>query len=116
MAIVYYLKEDEAQKEVLEAEDDEEKESEVDGEVEERESLNVRMKHGDDNETNKAQLEPQCLHKESSTDKKTVTRRDTTDEQTHSRVFNGCSRECAHASGLRPHYTCCCACCSALCH
>ena len=55
MAIVYYLKEDEAQKEVLEAEDDEEKESEVDGEVEERESLNVRMKHGDDNETNKAQ-------------------------------------------------------------
>ena len=34
---------------------DEEKESEVDGEVEERESLNVRMKHGDDNETNKAQ-------------------------------------------------------------
>ena len=55
MAIVYYLKEDEEQKEVLEAEDDEEKESEVDGEVEERESLNVRMKHGDDNETNKAQ-------------------------------------------------------------
>ena len=55
MAFVYYLKEDEEQKEVLEAEDDEEKESEVDGEVEERESLNVRMKHGDDNETNKAQ-------------------------------------------------------------
>ena len=53
MAIVYYLKEE--QKEVLEAGDDEEKESEVDGEVEERESLNVRMKHGDDNETNKAQ-------------------------------------------------------------
>ena len=29
----------------------------------------------------KHKLEPQCLHKESSTDKKTVTRRDTTDEQ-----------------------------------
>ena len=55
MAVEYYLKEDEEQKEVLEAEDDEEKESEVDGEVEGRESLNVRMKHGDDNETNKAQ-------------------------------------------------------------
>ena len=36
MAVVYYLKEDEEQKEVLEAEDDEEKESELDGEVEER--------------------------------------------------------------------------------
>ena len=34
-----------------------------------RESLNVRMKHGDDDEMNKAQLEPQCVHKESSTDK-----------------------------------------------
>ena len=55
MAVEYYLKEDEEQKEVLEAEDDEEKESEVDGEVEERESLNVRMKQGDDHETNKAQ-------------------------------------------------------------
>ena len=45
------------QKEVLEAKDDEEKESELDGEVEEREreSLNVRMKHGDDDEINKAQ-------------------------------------------------------------
>ena len=31
-----YLKEDEEQKDVLEAKDDEEKESEVDGEVEER--------------------------------------------------------------------------------
>ena len=29
----------------------------------------------------KHKLEPQCLHKESSTDKKTVTRRDTTDER-----------------------------------
>ena len=55
MAVEYYLKEDEEQKEVLEAEDDEEKESEVDGEVEGRESLTVRMRHGDDNETNKAQ-------------------------------------------------------------
>ena len=36
MAVVYYLKESEEQKEVLEAKDDEEKESEVDGEVEER--------------------------------------------------------------------------------
>ena len=33
---------------------DEEKGSEVDGEVE-RESLNVRMRHGYDDETNKAQ-------------------------------------------------------------
>ena len=55
MAVVYYLKEGEGQKEVLEAKDDEEKESELDGEVEEREPLNVRMKHGDDDETNKAQ-------------------------------------------------------------
>ena len=45
-----YLKEGEEQKEVLEAKDDEEKESEVDGEVEERESLNLRMRHGDDRE------------------------------------------------------------------
>ena len=36
MAVVYFLKEGEEQKEVLEAKDDEEKESEVDGEVEER--------------------------------------------------------------------------------
>ena len=35
MAVVYYLKEGEEQKEVLEAKDDEE-ESELDGEVEER--------------------------------------------------------------------------------
>ena len=33
----------------------EEKETEVDGEVGERESLNVRMRHGDDDETNNAQ-------------------------------------------------------------
>ena len=45
-----YLKEGEEQKEVLEAEDDEEKEDEVDGEVEEREPLNVRMRHGYDHE------------------------------------------------------------------
>ena len=36
MAVAYCLKEGEGQKEVLEAEGDEEKESEVDGEVEER--------------------------------------------------------------------------------
>ena len=36
MAVVYYLKEGEEQKEVLEAKDDEEKERELDGEVEER--------------------------------------------------------------------------------
>ena len=36
LALVYYLKEGEGQKEVLEAKSDEEKESEVDGEVEER--------------------------------------------------------------------------------
>ena len=36
MAVVYYLKEGEEQKEVLEATDDEEKERELDGEVEER--------------------------------------------------------------------------------
>ena len=39
MAVVYFLKEGEEQKEVLEAKDDEEKESEVDGEVEERERV-----------------------------------------------------------------------------
>ena len=33
MVVVHYLKEGEEQKEVLEAKDDEEKESEVDGEV-----------------------------------------------------------------------------------
>ena len=33
----------------------EEKESEIDGEVGERESLNVRMRHGDDDETIGAQ-------------------------------------------------------------
>ena len=36
MAVVYYLKEGEEEKEKLEAKDDEEKESELDGEVEER--------------------------------------------------------------------------------
>ena len=38
MAVVYYLKEGEEQKEVLQVKDDEEKESEVDGEVEESHS------------------------------------------------------------------------------
>ena len=38
MAVFYYLKEGEEQKEVLEAKDDEEKEIELDGDVEERES------------------------------------------------------------------------------
>ena len=38
-----------------EAKGNEEKESEVDGEVGVRESLNVRVRHGDDDETNKAQ-------------------------------------------------------------
>ena len=47
MVAVHYLKEGEEQKEVLEAKDDEEKESEVDGVR--RESLNVRMKHGNGN-------------------------------------------------------------------
>ena len=37
------LREGEEQKEVLEAKDDAEKESEVDGEVEERESVNQRV-------------------------------------------------------------------------
>ena len=36
MPVVYYLKESEEQKEVLEAKDDEEKESELDGEIDER--------------------------------------------------------------------------------
>ena len=36
MVVVYYLKEGEEQKEVQEAKDDEEKESEVDGEVGDR--------------------------------------------------------------------------------
>ena len=44
------LKKSEEQKEVLEAKDDEEKESEIDGEVGERESLNARMRHGYDRE------------------------------------------------------------------
>ena len=39
---------------MLEAKDDEERESEVVGEVK-RESLNVRMRRGDDDEMNKAQ-------------------------------------------------------------
>ena len=51
MAVVYYLKESEEQKEVLEAED----EGNDKMERSKRESLNVRMKHGDDDETNKAQ-------------------------------------------------------------
>ena len=46
MAVVYNLKEGEEQKKVLEDEHDEEKESEIDGEV--GESLNVRMRHGDE--------------------------------------------------------------------
>ena len=41
-AVVYYLKEGEEQKEVLEAKDDEEKESESDGEVEESVSQRAR--------------------------------------------------------------------------
>ena len=50
-------REDEEQKEVREAKGNEEKDSEVDGEVGERErvSLNARMRHGDDDGTNKAQ-------------------------------------------------------------
>ena len=36
VVVVHYLKEGEEQKEVLEAKDDEEKENELDGEVEER--------------------------------------------------------------------------------
>ena len=59
VVVVHDIKEEEGerQKEVQEAKSDEERESEVDGEVgeRERESLNVRMKHGDDDETNKAQ-------------------------------------------------------------
>ena len=35
-----------------------------------RESLNVRMKHGDDERRTRHKLEPQCVHKESSTDKR----------------------------------------------
>ena len=42
MAVVHYLKEGEEQKEVLEAKDDEEKESELDGEVEETERVTQR--------------------------------------------------------------------------
>ena len=37
------------------AKGNDEKESELDGDVGERESLNVRMKHGDDDETYNAQ-------------------------------------------------------------
>ena len=48
--------ESEGQKEVLEAEDNEEKESEIRWRGRrEREPLNVRMRHGYDDETNKAQ-------------------------------------------------------------
>ena len=47
--------EGERQQEVQEDKGDEEMESEVDGEVGDRKPLNVRMRHGDDDETNKAQ-------------------------------------------------------------
>ena len=69
-----YLKEGEEQKEVLEAKDDEEKESELDGEVEERvtqrahETWQWRWDEQGTN-SNYLSLEPQCVHKESSTDK-----------------------------------------------
>ena len=59
VVVVHDIKEEEGerQQEVQEDKGNEEKESEVDGEVgeRERESLNVRMRHGDDDETNKAQ-------------------------------------------------------------
>ena len=59
VVLVHDIKEEEGegQKEVQEAKGDEERESEVDGEVgeRERESLNVRMRHGDDDERNKVQ-------------------------------------------------------------
>ena len=65
MAVVYHLKESEEQKEVLEAKDDEEKASELDGEVEERvthrshETMAMTMRR------TRHKLEPQCVHKES---------------------------------------------------
>ena len=78
------LKESEEQKEMLEAKDDEDKESEVDGEVEERVTQRVqcdvqRIKRGRPHETLQ-----------------------TNKQKGHSRFFSCCSRECAHAPGLRP--------------
>ena len=71
----------------------------------ERESLNVRMRHGDDDET-KHKLEPQC---DQSCMQGTVQQTRTTEKRHHrqtrsghSRAFSCCSRECSHASCLRP--------------
>ena len=61
------LKEGEEQKEVLEAKDDEEEESEVDGEVEEKvtQSMHATCRWLWDRMTNiREHLEPQCVHKE----------------------------------------------------
>ena len=59
VVVVHDIKEEESerQKEVHGAKSDEERESEVDEEVgeREREPLGVRMRHGDDDETNEAQ-------------------------------------------------------------
>ena len=60
VAVVYYLKEGEEQKEVLEIKDVEEEESEIDGEVEERVTQRA---HGDMAMTmrrTRHKLEPQC--------------------------------------------------------
>ena len=56
VVLVHDIKKEEGERqlEVQEATHDEERESEVDGEVGESHS-NVRMRHGDDDETNKAQ-------------------------------------------------------------
>ena len=62
-----YLKEGEEQKEVQEAEDDEEKVSEIDGEVEERVTQRAHENMAMTMRRTRRKLEP--VHKESSTDK-----------------------------------------------
>ena len=73
MVVVHHLKGGEKQKEVLEAEDDEEKDSEKDVQVQERvtqrghETVAMTMRR------TRHQLQPQCVHKNQSENRKTVT-------------------------------------------
>ena len=92
------LKEGEEQKVVLEAKDDEEKESEVDGKVEERVTQRVHetwwMRH-----KRESWATVWCARNQTRTILKRHYRRT---NKGHSRVFSWCTRACSHASGLRP--------------
>ena len=95
------LKGGEEQKEMLEDKGNQEKESEVDGEVTQRAHETWRWRW-DEQGTN---LSQSVCTRNHSTDKENSDNWEETQltNKGHSRVFSCCSRECSHASGLRPH-------------